>query len=470
MNGFIILAVYAVIMLAATFLFARRGNGSEDFYVGDRKMGAVVSAMSIAATWIWAPALFTSAEKAYSNGIPGLFWFLVPNVLCLLFFIPFAKTIRKRMPGGITLSGFMGNEYKNDGVKKIYGVQLAGLTILSTAVQLLAGGRILSNATGMNFTLTTVILAVIAYSYSQFSGIRASVMTDVVQMLFILVACAVFVPWALSMPGGTQNLLKGFHGITGDYNKLFDAKGMEVLLAFGLPTAIGLISGPFGDQCFWQRAFSVDEKKIGRAFGLGALLFGLVPLSMGTLGFIAAGSGYVAQDKGIVNFELIRALFPSWVVVPFLFMLISGLLSTVDSNLCAAASLSTDWDKTCGTDGEKRKISPRTVMVLLLIIGILIANIPGLTVTHMFLVYGTLRATTLLPTVLTLCRVKLAAKGITAGVSAALLTGLPVFAYATIKELPLLKTGASLYTVLISGILAVIITMMTSQPGREEST
>ena len=122
MNGFIILAVYAVIMLAATFLFARQGDGSEDFYVGDRKMGAVVSAMSIAATWIWAPALFTSAEKAYSNGMPGLFWFLVPNVLCLLFFIPFAKAIRKRMPDGITLSGFMGNEYKNDGVKKIYGV------------------------------------------------------------------------------------------------------------------------------------------------------------------------------------------------------------------------------------------------------------------------------------------------------------------------------------------------------------
>ena len=67
MNGFIILAVYAVIMLAATFLFARRGNGSEDFYVGDRKMGAVVSAMSIAATWIWAPALVLACCIAFSR-------------------------------------------------------------------------------------------------------------------------------------------------------------------------------------------------------------------------------------------------------------------------------------------------------------------------------------------------------------------------------------------------------------------
>ena len=290
-------------------------------------------------------------------------------------------------------------------------------------------------------------------------------MTDVVQMLFILAACAVFVPWAISMPGGAENLLKGFHGFTGDYNSLFDAKGMEVLLAFGLPTAIGLISGPFGDQCFWQRAFSVDEKKIGKAFLLGAVLFGLVPLSMGIIGFIAAGSGYAAQDKGIVNFELIRALFPSWVVVPFLFMLMSGLLSTVDSNLCAAASLTTDWQVAGKLENDGKTRLPKAVMVLLLVIGILIANIPGLTVTHMFLVYGTLRATTLLPTVMTLCRVRLKAEGVITGVGVALLTGLPVFAYATIHELPLLKTGASLYTVLISGLIAVILSGMGARSG-----
>lgn len=140
-NGLILLFVYFAVMMTATLLFARKGNGADDFYVGNRKMGAVASAMSIAATWIWAPALFTSAEKAYTNGIPGLFWFLVPNVLCLLFFIPFAKRIRKRMPNGITLSGFMGHEYRSEGVRKIYGVQLAGLTILSTAVQPLQGAR-----------------------------------------------------------------------------------------------------------------------------------------------------------------------------------------------------------------------------------------------------------------------------------------------------------------------------------------
>ena len=50
-----------------------------------------------------------------------------------------------------------------------------------------------------------------------------------------------------------------------------------MFLGFGLPTAIGLISGPFGDQSFWQRVFSIKERYIGRAFLIGALVFGVVP-------------------------------------------------------------------------------------------------------------------------------------------------------------------------------------------------
>lgn len=95
MTALLFLALYTALMVGATLIFARKGDGKEDFYVGNHKLGTVSSAMSIAATWIWAPALFTSAEKAYTNGAPGLFWFLVPNVLCLLFFIPFARRIRK---------------------------------------------------------------------------------------------------------------------------------------------------------------------------------------------------------------------------------------------------------------------------------------------------------------------------------------------------------------------------------------
>lgn len=442
-----ILLIYCVVMVSATLYFTRRETSAEGFNVANRRLGSMQSAMSIAATWIWAPALFISAEKAYNNGIPGLFWFLIPNLLCLLLFIPFAKRIRKQMPGGVTLSGYMAARYNSAGVRRVYLFQLGMLSVLSTAVQLLAGGKILRAVAGMDFATTTILLSMAAYSYSQISGLRASVLTDAVQMVLILAACAIFVPWALT-GAGTDALVAGLGGISGQYGSLFSLTGLEVFLAFGLPTAIGLISGPFGDQCFWQRAFAIDKNKIGRAFLLGAALFGVVPFSMGILGFIAAGTGFVAHDSSVVNLELVTHLFPEWMVWPFLFMLLSGLLSTVDSNLCAAAALTTDMT------ANRALWIPKTAMLAVLAAGIGIANLPGLSIVHLFLIYGTLRATTLLPTVLTLCGVRLSARGICVGVIAAMAVGLPMFAFGVFFNMGEYRILGCLATPLLAGAAA----------------
>lgn len=447
----LVLVIYTALMLSATVLMTKKETNIERFCVGNRNTGWVISALSIAATWIWAPALFTSTENAYTKGFAGLFWFLVPNVLCLILFIPFAKRIRAEMPEGITLSGYMKQKYKSEPVKRVYLFQLGALSVLSTGVQLLAGSKILSMLTGIPFFAMTVIMAVIAYSYSQFSGIKASMLTDAIQMIFMLVASVGFVMFGLKNGGGMEMLLSGMGGIAGDGCSLFSKKGLEIFLGFGLPTTVGLISGPFGDQCFWQRAFSVKKERIGRAFGVGAILFGIVPLSMGILGFVGAGMGYIANDTGVINFELISTLFPTWAVIPFLFMIVSGLLSTIDSNLCAISSLTTDIFK------EKTLGKTKTTMVLLLLLGIAVANIPGLTVTHLFLFYGTLRAATLLPTILTLKGVMLKPHGIVIGVVAALTVGLPIFAYGTILGSGPYKTIGSLATVLLSGCVAIIV-------------
>ena len=446
----VILLAYTAVMFGATVLMTKKEGSVERFCVGNRNIGWGVSALSIAATWIWAPALFTSTENAYTKGFAGLFWFLVPNVLCLILFIPFAKRIREEMPEGITLSGYMYEKYRSGSVKNVYLFQLGALSALSTGVQLLAGSKILSMLTGIPFAAMTVLMAAIAFSYSQFSGIRASILTDAIQMVFMLAASIGFVVFGIKSGGGLETLLTGLKGVTGDAGRLFSS-GLEIFLGFGLPTTIGLISGPFGDQCFWQRAFCVKKDRIGRAFLVGALLFGIVPLSMGILGFIGAGMGYVAVDTGVINFELISTLFPAWAVVPFLFMIISGLLSTIDSNLCAVSSLTTDIFQK--NTMEKTKLS----MILLLAVGIAIANIPGLTVTLLFLMYGTLRASTLLPTILTLKGIRLAPEGIVAGVISAMLIGLPVFGYGNIKGIAICKTAESLLTVILSGAVALAV-------------
>ena len=135
--------------------------------------------------------------------------FLVLSAKCfmLVIFIPFAKRIRKEMPEGMTLSGYMKEKYKSDGVKRVYLFQLIGLSVLSTGVQLLAGSQILSAVTGISFKAMTILLACIAISYSLFSGIKASMLTDAIQMVFMLVACSLFVIFGVRNTG-TQALYR----------------------------------------------------------------------------------------------------------------------------------------------------------------------------------------------------------------------------------------------------------------------
>lgn len=453
MKGILALLLYALIVIGATVLSTHRTNDIRRFNVSDRNVGALRGSMSVAANWVWAPSLFVAAERAYSTGIPGMFWFLVPNVLCLIIFIPFAKRMRAQMPDGITLSDYMGERYSPK-VKGVYQFQLGALAVLSASVQLLAGSKMISIMTGLPFLLISGILAAIAFAYAQFSGIKASITADIAKIVVVLGGLAILVPLALRSAGGVQTLIHGLSGSSGAYNALFNKKGIEVLLAFGLPTAIGLTSGPFGDQSFWQRAFTIREKSIGKSFFFGALLFAIVPICMGSIGFIAAGAGFKAIDPGVVNLEYITAMLPSWVLTPFLFMVIAGLLSVVGSNLCSASALISDL-KERGTVSRARRY-----MILLLLVAVAIANIPGLTVTHLFLFYGTLRASTLLPTVLTLAGKKLRAKGMFVGILASLFIGLPIFAAGSFMGNGIIKTIGSLTTVLTSGVVALLMRRM----------
>ena len=446
-----ILITYFILMMTITLVFTKKSETLDDLLVGNRNMGLIPSSLSIAATWIWAPALLISSEKAYSWGVSGLFWFLVPNVLCLIIFSPYAQKIRDRMPNGYTLSGFMKSIYGEE-VEKVYQIQLVTITLLSTVVQLLAGGLLVSTITGLSFTITTIALSIIALSYSQFSGIKASMVTDALQMIIMLLVALVLIPIGIHATGGLEPLKIGLAGISGEYGSLFSIKGKEVFLAFGFSTSIGLLSGPFGDQAFWQRAFSIKQRQVKKSFILGSLIFMIVPMSMGIIGFIAAGIGMVPTKLSMVNVEFIQNYLPSFVFYPFVFVIISGLMSTVDSNLCSVTSIISEI-----IPNYKLK-DGKTTMLVLLIAGIIGANIPNLTVTKLFMIYGTVRASTLFTTILTLNDVYLKSRGVAIGVVASMVVGLPAFIYGTLKSISILIVSGSLATALISGTVALIYT------------
>ena len=457
--GLAVLLLYWAASLLV-LLFLPRPRTKDQFLVADRSLGRWESAFSIAATWVWAPALFLAAEKAYAEGLAGVFWFTVPNMACLIAFAPFAARIRDVLPEGFTLSAYMRQRF-SPRVHRLYFLQMTGLAICSSAVQLLAGGKLLSFLTGLSFFWLTVVLAAIALSYSLWGGLKSSVATDHIQMILILLVGGVSVGWALDGAGGWSIAAAGLGGFSGAYDNLFGERGLDVAWSFGLPVTVALLAGPFGDQSFWQRAFATERRHVKAAFVRGALIFGTVPLMMAGLGFIAAGEKWAIADTSLVNIEVITRLLPSWMVLTFMVMLLSGLLSTLDSHLCAVSSLvghdvvsGTSWDPL--KKGGNILAASRLSMVALALLGVAVANIPGMKILYLFLFYGTLRASTLLPTIISLSRTSVSEAGVYWGILISMLIGLPVFSYGNFTNNTGWTLAGSLGTVLTSGLVTLL--------------
>lgn len=447
-NGALIIVAFAVTLYGVTSFFLRRKRMTKtEFLVAGRTVSWKRNSFSIAAAWIWAPALFVAAEQGYKNGWVGVFWFTVPNVLCLILFAFFATRMRKVLPEGFTLSGFMRNNYSTR-VQRVYLVCLGGLAIASFAVQLLAGGLVVSTLTGLSFPLVTVMLAALALAYSLRGGLGASIITDFVMMSLMAIVGLVLAPWAVAN-AGLDTLFAGMNGFDGLKTSLVSGPGAGVFWAFGLSTSIGLMSGPFGDQSFWSRTFASRPRDVKKAFIVGAGIFAVVPLTMSLLGFLAAGAQLQIGNTQLTNLAAIIQFLPAWTVLPFMLFVLAGLSSTLDSNLSSISALvGHDLIKTPGRVVHFSRVA----MVCLALAGIALANMPGLTITALFIFYGTLRASTLLPTVLSLWqRRPQSERGMFWGIVAALVIGIPMSAYGNLNNLTEWKVAGSLAVIVLSG-------------------
>jgi Na+/proline symporter len=454
-NGWVVFAVYAAIMVGVgVYVLSRYGNSLKEFLLAQRQAKWWVGAFSIAATWIWAPALFVSAQKAYQQGIVGWGWFFIPNVLCLIVFGLLAVKLRRAFDG-TTLPEYMNTAY-SPRVHTLYNVQFVVLQFCSFAVQLLAGAKILSMLTGFAYAPVVLVIAGVAVVYSLLGGFRASLITDFLQMLFILVVGLIGVI-AVIRGAGWLSVGQGLGGLSGNFDQFFSREGMMVMLTFGIVNTIGLFAGPFGDQTFWQRVFAMKKENVVRAYTLGALIFAVVPIIFGLIGFAGAGLGIETNDPQTINVTVIGRFVGPGLMAFMLVLITAGLSSTMDSNLSAISSLAiTDFPKLREKTGLSEIVFGRVSMAVLAVGASLIAFIPGLQIVHLFLFYGTLRATTLLPTVFTLWKGVAHEKYVYFGLLGSLAVGVPVFAIASLAgSWPWKLVGAGL-AVGISGVATLL--------------
>ncbi len=347
-QGVAIIVLFGMASFAVTWLTTRNilwtGTQNGFLYAG-RSVSFIPAAFSIAASWIWAPALFVSVQKSYELGLAGLFWFTAPNVVAVVIYAFLGPAIRKRLPGGFSIPDWIRHRFRSEGdkisnlVHKLYLVPYIWYQIMAITVQLFVGGMLLNFLTGIPVNWGMFLMLAVVMSYALISGLRASIVTDFLQMSMILVGIAIVTPWTIAMTGW-DGIAKGFSGVKGIEN-IFDP---GVAFSFGIVTSLGLIAGSISDQQFWQRCFAIRPDKLVSSFILAGFLFAVVPLGLSVLGFAAANPDLgIAPPEGtglpMIGVAAVAALLPSWVMVVFVVMLLAGLASTLDSGLMAGASL-----------------------------------------------------------------------------------------------------------------------------------
>lgn len=469
-QGWALLAIFAGFFIGVTLIYAAGLDLSSKrgFLLASRDIGWVKGGFSIAATWIWAPALFVAAQQGYQHGWVGVFWFTVPNVLTLIVFSWFAVRARAMFPEGFTLSAAAGTRYSKR-VQGAYLIGLIGLAVSSFAVQLLAGAVVVTALTGISFTLVTLALSAIALSYTAYAGLRGSVVTDWLQMLVIAVV-GFGLAAAVAAVAGWTTIAQGANGVDGTYTSLTSGAGAALFWSFGLSTTIGLLAGPFGDQSFWQRAWASKEQDVRKSFILGAAVFSIVPIVMSLLGFAAAGASLEVISPQLTNLSAVLEWLPLWTVIPFLLYVMSGLVSTMSSQLSAVSTFAGHDFSKVTDDNTKIVARARLGMVLMAVAAIGIAHIPGIQIVQLFIFYGTLRACTMMPTAIMLVwRRRLSERGAFYGIVASLVVAVPMSAYGNLQGVVPMIVAASLAAIALSGLGVVGGTLLEDRAARRRN-
>lgn len=256
-------------------------------------------------------------------GLLGLGAYCFATILPLWAFAFLGPLIRRLCPDGFTLAEYIRRRYGWP-IGVLTAVIFVAFMFCFMLVELNTYGSVVQLLGGVNPTVAATIVAVSTTIYTAYGGFKASLWTDNVNAVIIVIeviiaSIAVGVNIDID-PARVQEsgLLRA------------QALGGELWYILG----ISIMFSQFFNQGFWQRAFaSKDNKTLYKSVGLATLPLFTICFLVGMAGPLAwwATSGLfdgpTDEDDGSYNFFYILATLPNW-VQGFVLVLASALTSS----------------------------------------------------------------------------------------------------------------------------------------------
>jgi len=365
-----IVALFFIAIFAAGAYFYRWVGDADDFYVAGRKLTPFILAATITATNVNLYSFVGQAGKAYQTGASILWHTWTGNMALVfagLFVIPIFRRLRVR-----TIPEYLEQRYGAPArvlVGLLWFLRLSlwlGIVIYTAviAAQTLTGIEQISifGRTYSSWTLWVLAFGLIAVIYTVLGGMWSVALTDVLQFVLMMGGALVVLPLVMSRVGWWPGLKEALPAEslklvtqTGDFNWVFTL----AILLLGFQWACT-------DQGLLQRAFSArNTKSVAR----GLVLAGVITTPFALL-WVLPGIAASVLHPGLENADkaiptLLASLLPAGVMGVVVCGFLASQMSTIDSNLSAAATLFVN-DVVGPLSG--RQLSSRAVLILVRVV------------------------------------------------------------------------------------------------------
>lgn len=356
------IAVYLVAMVMIGVVYSKKTKNVGDFYLGGRKLGPLVTAMSAEASDMSSYLLMGLPGLALLSGVAEVGWTVIGLALGTYFnWLIVAKRLRNysEQIGAITIPDFFSRRYreKSNIIMAIAAIMIIIFFVPYTASGFSACGKLFGTLFGVDYHLAMIVSAIIIVGYTSLGGFNAASITDFIQSIIMTVALIIVLVFGIKKAGGMDAVIANAQSLDG-YLDFFKGYNAETNSAGSFP-ALSVIStlawglGYFGMPHILLRFMAIEnpEKiKLSRRVAsvwvvismAVAVLIGIVGKAMvsnGALKSFADSETIIVQIASFLsNFGIVPALLAGVILAGIL----ASTMSTADSQLLAASSAASE--------------------------------------------------------------------------------------------------------------------------------
>ena len=332
-TSLILVITISLIFVLLGLYISKKYQGLNNYLTANRNVGLFSLTTSLTASALGAWILFGPASAATWGGIGAIIGYSLGTAFPMFFLIYLGKKIRKEFPKGSSLIEFMRKKFGKSLFKLILLMTIFYMFIFLCA-EVTAIAVLINYISGTELWITALIVLLSTLAYTLYGGLRASIFTDNIQMVVIVVLLLISLSYVNSYTGSEFSFEfikeKNPHLLSSSYIPSYTS---------GLTFFIAVAATNLFHQGNWQRVYAAKNFETLKK-SLIISFFMIIPIVfyMGFAGMIAFSIDPTTRpDLGFFTLLLKEQTEMLSLIVIILGLALT--ISTVDTLVNAISSL-----------------------------------------------------------------------------------------------------------------------------------